>query len=46
MRHVLEKYNEILRQTFIDIPFLEKPNISKDLSFKILKFSEDKFTSQ
>ena len=25
MRGVLEKYNELLRQTFIDIPFLEKP---------------------
>ena len=24
MRKVIEKYNEILRQTFIDIPFLEK----------------------
>ena len=27
MRKVLDKYNEILRQTFIDIPFLEKPYI-------------------
>ena len=27
MRKVLNKYNEILRQTFIDIPFLEKPYI-------------------
>ena len=25
MRKILGKYNEILRQTFIDIPFLEKP---------------------
>ena len=25
MRKVLEKYNEILRQTFIDLPYLQKP---------------------
>ena len=25
MRGVLEKYNELLRQTFIDIPYLDKP---------------------